>query len=131
MSGINGARILGTVAALILLATAFLHSSGYGEISQRAREAAMPAFWIGAIEASWVFFSVQLVVIAAAVLTAVFTLRAGSYAVLVFAASLLLANVMVLGLWVGMFGGLALIGLAAGASALAAFLIRSGRRHDG
>ncbi len=106
------AKVLGIGGALLLVATAALHLSGYRELSNQLQNAGLPDFWREAMKATWVFFSVQLVIIAAAV-AAQFTQRApANRAVLFICVTLLVGNVIMLVAWLGFFIGTVAIAAA-------------------
>ena len=108
----NAPRALGIGGALLLVATAALHLSGYGEVAGQLQNAGLPDFWREALKATWVFFGVQLVIIAAAV-AAQFTQRnAANRAVLFVCTALLVGNVVVLIAWLGFFIGAVAIAAA-------------------
>lgn len=105
-------RVLGIGGALLLVATAALHLSGYRELTRQLDAAALPAFWHAAIQAIWIYFSVQLVIIAA-VVAAQFTPRmTANRALLIVCLALLLGNVLVLMLWLGFFIGTVAVAVA-------------------
>ena len=105
-------KVLGIGGALILVATAALHLSGYREAANQLQNGGLPDFWREAMKGTWVFFSVQLVVIAAAV-AAQFTQRVvANRAVLVVCIALLIGNVAVLLVWLGLFIGTVAIAVA-------------------
>ena len=106
------AKALGIGGALILVATAALHLSGYREVANQLGNTTLPEFWREAMKAAWVFFSVQLVIIAAAV-AAQFTSRApANRAVLFICVAMLVGNVIVLVTWLGLFIGTVAIAAA-------------------
>ena len=110
-----GAKVLGIGGALILVATAALHLSGYGALADQLDSTSLPDFWSAAIKATWVFFGVQLVIIAA-VVSAQFVQRGtaiANRAVLVICLALLIANVVVLAVWLGVFIGTVAVAMAA------------------
>ena len=100
-----GAKVLGIGGALILVATAALHLSGYGALVDQLDSTSLPDFWSAAMKGTWIYFGVQLVMIAA-IVAAQFVQRTGpNRAVLVVCVALLIANVIVLALWLGVFMG--------------------------
>ena len=108
----GAAKVLGFGGALLLVATAALHLSGYGEVASQLQNAGLPDFWREAMKATWVFFSVQLVIVAAAV-AAQFTVRAApNRAVLFVCVALLAGNVIVLITWLGLFIGTVAVAVA-------------------
>lgn len=106
------AKVLGIGGALLLVATAALHLSGYRELASQLESAGLPEFWRAALKATWVFFSVQLVIIAAAVAAQFAGRVTPNRAVLVISVALLAGNVVVLALWLGAFVGTVAIGAA-------------------
>ena len=106
-------KVLAIGGALLLVATAALHLSGYGEVSSQLRAANLPEFWRDALQATWVFFSVQLVIIAAAVAAQFAGRVAPNRAVLVICVALLVGNVVVLAIWLGVFIGTVAVAMAA------------------
>ena len=105
-------KVLGIGGALILVATAALHLSGYRELGAQLQTGTLPEFWSAAVKGTWVFFSVQLVIIAAAV-AAQFTNRvAANRAVLFVCIAMLVGNVAVLVVWLGLFIGTVAIAVA-------------------
>jgi CHASE2 domain-containing sensor protein len=121
----NAPKVLGIGGALLLVATAALHLSGYGEVAGQLQSAGLPDFWREALKATWVFFSVQLVIIAAAV-AAQFTKRAAANrAVLVVCTAMLAGTVLVLVAWLGLFIGTLAVAVATIAiGAATALLVR-------
>ena len=116
-------KVLGIGGALILVATAALHLSGYRELGTQLQNAAVPEFWRAAVQGTWVFFSVQLVIIAAAV-AAQFTQRmTANRAVLFVCIALLVGNVAVLVVWLGLFIGTVAIAMATLSIATATMLL--------
>lgn len=105
-------KVLGIGGALLLVATAALHLSGYGEVSAQLQNAALPDFWREGLKATWVFFSVQLVIIAAAVAAQFAQGRAANRAVLFVSIALLVGNVLVLAVWLGLFIGTVVVAVA-------------------
>ena len=108
----NTPKVLGIGGSLLLVATAALHLSGYGEVSNQLRAAGLPEFWRAALQGTWVFFSVQLVVIAAAVAAQFASRVAANRAVLLVCLALLVGNVAVLVVWLGFFIGTVAIAMA-------------------
>ena len=108
----NAPKVLGIGGSLILVATAALHLSGYGEVSSQLRTAALPEFWREALQATWVFFSVQLVIIAAAVAAQFASRGVANRAVLLVCIALLVGNVAVLFGWLGLFIGTVAVAVA-------------------
>ena len=106
-------KVLAIGGALLLVATAALHLSGYGEVSAQLRAANLPEFWREALQATWVFFSVHLVIIAAAVAAQFAGRVAPNRAVLVICIALLVGNVLVLAIWLGVFIGTVAVAMAA------------------
>ena len=105
-------KVLGIGGALLLVATAALHLAGYREAANQLQNAGLPEFWQNAMEGTWVFFSVQLVIIAAAVASQ-FTNRApANRAVLFMCVAMLAGNVIVLVAWLGFFIGTVAIATA-------------------
>ena len=99
------AKVLGIGGALLLVATAALHLSGYRDVTTQLETAGLPHFWRNAMQATWVFFSVQLVIVAAAV-AAQFTHRApANRGVLFICVALLVGNLIVMVAWLGLFIG--------------------------
>ena len=122
----NAPKVLGIGGALLLVATAALHLSGYGELSNQLRAAALPEFWRAAVQATWVFFSVQLVIVAAAVAAQFASRGVANRAVLLICVALLVGNVAVLVVWLGLFIGTVAIAMATLAIGTAtAILIRA------
>lgn len=108
----NAPKILGIGGSLLLVATAALHLSGYGEVSNQLRAAALPEFWREALQATWVFFSVQLVIVAAAVAAQFASRGAANRGVLLVCVALLVGNVAVLVAWLGLFIGAVAVAVA-------------------
>ena len=106
-------KVLAIGGALLLVATAALHLSGYREMAAQLQSAALPEFWQKALQATWVFFSVQLVIIAAAVAAQFAGRVTPNRAVLVVCGALLVGNVIVLAIWLGVFIGTVAIAMAA------------------
>ena len=109
-----GTKVLGIGGALILVATAALHLSGYGALAGQLNATSLPDFWSAAMKATWVSFGVQLVLIAA-VVSAQFAQRStatANRAVLVICLAFLIANVVVLAVWLGVFVGTVAIAVA-------------------
>ena len=106
-------KVLGIGGALILVATAALHLSGFRAFAAQLDGAALPEFWQGAMKSVWVYFSVQLVIIAAAVAAQFVQPPPLNRAVLVVCLALLVGNVVVLALWLGAFIGTVAIAVAA------------------
>lgn len=63
-------RALVGLGGLLLLATAYLHSTGLEPLEQALSTAALPEFFADAIPVQWLFFSWHLLVLAAVLLTA-------------------------------------------------------------
>ena len=123
----NPPKVLGIGGALLLVATAALHLSGYREAARQLESAPLDDFWRAALKATWVFFSVQLVIVAAAV-AAQFAQRGvvANRAVLFVCLALLAGTVAVLVFWLGVFIGTVAVAMATLAIGTAtALLIRS------
>jgi hypothetical protein len=113
----NRQRAALLVGVVVLVATAGLHLTGYSEVTRHASSTALPTFWRQAVKASWVFFSVQLMAIAAA--AAIYGLRTPpSRDVLRVMICMLVGNLLVLIAFMGIFAGAVLIALATGALAI-------------
>ena len=97
---------------MLLVATAALHLSGYGEVSSQLRGGGLPEFWRAALQATWVFFSVQLVIVAAAVAAQFANRGAANRAVLLICIAMLVGNVLVMIVWLGLFIGTVAIAVA-------------------
>ena len=108
----GGAKVFGIGGALILVATAALHLSGYGELADQLDATSLPDFWSAAMKATWVFFGVQLVVIAAVVAAQFVQRTTANRAVLVICVALLMTNVIILAVWLGVFIGTVAVGVA-------------------
>lgn len=122
----NAPRVLGIGGALILVATAALHLSGYGELTKQLQDSPLPEFWRAAVKATWVFFSVELVIIAAAVAAQFVQRGAANRAVLLVCMALLVGTVVVMFVWLGLFIGTVAIAMATLAIGTAtALLIRA------
>ena len=122
----NAPKVLGIGGSLLLVATAALHLSGYGEVSKQLSAAALPEFWREALQATWVFFSVQLVIIAAAVAAQFANRGAANRAVLLVCVALLVGNVGVLLAWLGLFVGTVAVAAATLAIGTATALLLRG-----
>ena len=122
----NAARVLGIGGALLLVATAALHLSGYGETARQLDAASLPDFWREAMKATWVFFSVQLVIVAAAVAAQFANRGAANRGVLLVCLALLVGNVVVLVAWLGLFIGAVAIAFATMAIGTATALLLRG-----
>ena len=105
-------KVLGIGGALMLVATAALHLSGFGQLDDQLDATSLPDFWPAAMKASWVYFGVQLVVIAAVVAAQFAQRTPPNRAVLVVCLALLIGNVIVLAFWLGVFVGTIAIGAA-------------------
>lgn len=108
----SASKVLGIGGAFILVATAALHLSGYREAANQLNAAAIPEFWRNAMKGTWVFFSVQLVIVAAAVAAQFANLDAANRAVLFVCLALLVGNVVVLVAWLGLFIGTVAVAVA-------------------
>jgi hypothetical protein len=119
-------KVLGIGGAFILVATAALHLSGYREAASQLQNAGLPDFWREAMKATWVFFSVHLVIIAAAVAAQFAARTVANRAVLFVCVALLVGNVVVLLAWLGLFIGTVAIAVAALAIGSATALLARG-----
>ena len=108
----NAPKILGIGGALLLVATAALHLSGYGELARQLEPTPVPEFWRAAIKATWVFFSVELVIIAAAVAAQFVQRGAANRAVLLVCMAMLIGTLLVMLVWLGLFIGTIAIAIA-------------------
>ncbi len=108
----NAPKILGIGGSLLLVATAALHLSGYGELAKQLQPTPVPEFWRAAIKATWVFFSVELVIVAAAVAAQFVQRGAANRAVLLVCIALLVGTLLILLVWLGFFIGTVAIGMA-------------------
>ena len=105
-------KVLGIGGAMLLVATAALHLSGYRAFATQLEAAALPDFWRDAMKAVWVYFSLQLVIIAAAVAAQFAQRTPANRAVLVVCVALLAGNALVLAWWLGAFIGTVAIAVA-------------------
>lgn len=105
-------KVLGIGGSLLLVATAALHLSGYSELSKQLQNTPLPGFWRAAIQATWVFFSMGLVIIAAAVAAQFVQRGPANRAVLMVCMALLAGTVIVMAVWLGVFIGTLAIAIA-------------------
>lgn len=108
----NAAKVLGIGGSLLLVATAALHLSAYGDVSNQLRVGAIPEFSRAALQATWVFFSVQLVIVAAAVAAQFASRTAANRAVLLICVAMLVGNLLVMIVWLGLFIGTVAVAMA-------------------
>ena len=122
----NAPKVLGVGGALLLVVTAALHLSGYGELTRQLQATSVPEFWRAAIKATWVFFSVEVVIIAAAVAAQFVQRGAANRAVLLVCMALLVGTLLVLLVWLGLFIGTVAIAVATLAIGTATALLLRG-----
>lgn len=106
------AKVLLTLAALTLVATAALHGSGYASISKLLGESNLPGALGVSMRALWVDFSVQLIILAALLGVAVARPTPGARIVVLVCGLGLAVDTLVLGAIVGLFVGTVALALA-------------------
>jgi uncharacterized membrane protein YhaH (DUF805 family) len=99
-------------AALVLLAVALLHASGYSNMTNLISQPAIPNPWREGIRGVWVAYSLHLLLIAAMLIHAALRPRALSGPVLMLCAAFPVVDALLFTTFVGGFFFNALLGLA-------------------
>jgi hypothetical protein len=105
-------RWLLVAAGLILTGTALLQLQGYPRVSALLASERLPAVWSAGMRATWLFFAVQLLVLAGFAFAAAMRPRLADSSALTICAVLLASNTALMGGFLGLFAGTILVGMA-------------------
>jgi len=105
-------RWLLIAAGLILTGTALIQLQGYPRVSELLVSERVPTLWSAGIRATWLFFAVQLLVIAGFAFAAGARPRLADSSALTICAVLLASNTALMGGFLGLFAGTFLVGTA-------------------
>ena len=105
-------RWLLVAAGLILTGTALIQLQGYPRVGELLVNASAPELWSAGIRATWLFFAVQLLVLAGFSFAAGVRPRLADSTALTISAVLLASNTALLGGFLGVFAGTILVGTA-------------------
>lgn len=112
-------RILAALAAVVLLATAAFHATGYGPLLEAVNGSALSAFFRKSLPGIWLFFSWHLVAVACALGWVSVRGSRSARPLLVFASVLVCADALFVFSLAGFFAGTALLAAAAACTVIA------------
>jgi hypothetical protein len=105
-------RWLLVAAGLILTGTALIQLQGYPHVKELLLNERVPDAWSAGIRATWLFFAVQLMVLAGFAFAAGARPRLADSTALTISAVLLASNTALMGGFLGFFAGTILVGTA-------------------
>jgi len=108
----NMAKVLLLLASVTLITTSALHALGYAPISKVLAESNLPGPWAGGVRGLWVEFSMHLIVIATLLVVAAARPLSGARVVVLVCGLALAVDAVVLGVFVGLFVGGVMLGVA-------------------
>jgi hypothetical protein len=106
------AKVLLLLASVTLITTSALHALGYAPISKMLAGSNLPGPWAGGVRGLWVEFSIHLIVIAALLVVASAQPLSGTRVVVLVCGLALAVDAVVLGVFVGLFVGTVMLGVA-------------------
>jgi len=113
-------RILAALAAVVLLATAAFHATGYGPLLEAVNRSALSPFFRKSLPGIWLFFSWHLIAVASALGWVSLRGSRSARPLLVFAAVLVCVDTLFVFSLAGFFAGTALLAAAAACTLIAA-----------
>ena len=105
-------RWLLVAAGLILTGTALIQLQGFPHVSELLSDARVPEAWRAGIRTTWLFFAVQLLVLAGFAFAAGVRPRLADSTALTISSVLLASNTALMGGFLGFFAGTILVGTA-------------------